>query len=109
MTQVNKLGIVSVNFIEDDCSFPAEGIEHLEIDLSWLHTIRATNHELIENYENIRSEDVLDHPFSFQTANKNNNMFSLVLDKIYYFLHTNILNVMKMGFLSSKPSYRVHF
>ena len=110
---VNKFVIsplygIIVNFREDDSFFfPTVGIEHLETDLSWMHQIRNINPELVENYENIRSEDALDHPFSFQTVNR--DMLSQVMDKIYYFLLSSQMHFLNFIKMREKPAYRVEF
>lgn len=102
-----------IHFREED-GHPTVGIEHLETDLGWLF-YRETNPRIIDtvqNYENIRTEDILCHPFRFQpneTARK--NTLSQVLDKVYYIImntHLHFLNFMKMKF-RQRPSYRVQF
>jgi hypothetical protein len=55
-------------------------VEYLEIDLGWMHRLRASNAGLV-NYEMISSNDVLSHPFSFQPiVTKSTSSFSSLHD-----------------------------
>ena len=103
-----------VHFREDSYTKDDVGIEHLETDLGWIF-YRSGAGLTVHNYENIGSEDVLSHPFSFQppvnaARNKTGSLLSHFLDK-FYFILTNtqmtILNFMKTRFMQ-KPSFSKH-
>ena len=60
-------------------------IEHLEIDLGWMHRIpRASNVGIVvADYDMVSSDDVLSHPFSFQPVLKNKRTSSNSLYVLY--------------------------
>ena len=63
-------------------------VEHLETNLDWMHNLHSTKDRIedtFENYEKIKTEDVLCHPFSFQPVVPNTTSeLANWLAKIYY-------------------------